>query len=387
MKKFIARSKTRFPFFVNIYSCLTLFFTGVFIVVMILSCSRTQEESKNPEQRSETIKIVTFGGTVTEGTSVKLDVLHDCFKWGTTTVNKVKETQTWRSILERILTDWVEGEVEIINSGLAGNTAANGVARLEDDVLSHSPDYVLVMFGMDDALAGVEVDKFSEDLEKIVNRIEKEKINIILLTPPPISEQMIVNCTMYEFRMRKAHLSGLVQAIRDIAEKKKLSLIDFYQYFMDNRLAYNHLFEGWLPDAVAQTAMAPFVAGELLPLMGVNNYPAPTVCDFRKVYSDAGNLLTKHNGFTDLTCFEGEFFVVFRSGQKHGLPHPTTPKSEVIVVLRSQDGVNWVKEAILKKKGLDNRDPKLFQADGSLIVYIPCTKTSDLPYDHPKRVT
>ena len=387
MKKFITILENKSLEFVFHKSWSILLMVSIVLLTMLYSCGRTQEESKNLNQKSEAIKIVTIGGTVMEGTSAKLDVLHDCFKWGTTTVNKVRETQTWWSILERILTDWVEGDVEIISSGLAGNTVANGVARLENDVFSHSPDYVLVMFGMDDALAGVEADRFREDLEKIVNRIEKEKVNLILLTPPPISEQMIVNCTMYELRMRKAHLSGLVQAIRDIAEKKKLSLIDFYQYFMDNRLAYNHLFEGWLPDAVAQTAMAPFVAGELLPLMGVNNYPVPTVSDFRKVYSDAGNPLTKHNAFTDLTYFKGEFFLVFRSGQKHGVPHPTTPKSEVIVVLRSQDGVNWVKEAILKKEGLDNRDPKFFQTDESLIAYIPCTKTSDLPYDHPKRVT
>ena len=387
MKKLIEITKNIFLTFVFHKFWSILLMASVVLLTMLYSCGRTQEESKNLKQKSEAIKVVTFGGTVMDGTSAKLDVFHDCFKWGTTDVNMVRRTQTWWSILERILTDWVEGDVEIISSGVAGNTAANGIARLEDDVLLHSPDYVLMMFGMDDVLAGVETDSFREDLEKIVNRVKEEKVNIVLLTPPPVSERMTINCTMEELRQRQTHLSELVQVIRDLAKEKSLPLIDFHQYFLDNRLAYDHLFEGWLPDAVAQTAMAPFVAGELLPVMGVDNYPNPTLCDYRKVYSDAGNPLTKHNGFTDLTCFEGEFFVVFRSGQKHGVPHPTTPKSEVIVVLRSQNGVNWVKEATLKKEGLDNRDPKFFQTDGSLIVYIPCTKTSDLPYDHPKRVT
>ena len=369
----------------------TLLLASILFFATLNSCGSMQEEdnmvTEDLKQKSETIKVITFGGTVTEGTSAKLDLFYDCFQYGTTNVNNVKETQTWWSILERILTDWVEGDIEIISSGVAGNTIANGADRLEDDVLSHSPDYVLVMFGMDDVLAGVEADSFRGDLEKIVNRIKKEKVNVVLLTPPPISERMTINCTMDELRQRQAYLTGMVQAIRDLAKEKSLPLIDLYRYFSDNRLAYDHLFEGWLPDAVAQSAMAPFIAGELLPVMGVDNYPNPTICDYRKVYSDAGNPLTKHNAFTDLTYFEGEYFLVFRSGQGHGVPEHTTSRSEAIVVLRSDDGINWHKDAVLKKEGLDNRDPKIFQTDESLIVYIPCTKTSDWPDDYPMRVT
>ena len=379
VKKLIAISENKFLLFVYRKSWSTLLLAGIVLLTMLYSCSRTQEEGGDLMQKSEAIKFVTFGGTVTEGTSAKLDVLYDCFVWGTTTVNKVRETQTWWAIMERILTDWVEGDVEIISSGLAGNTAANGIARLEDDILTHSPDYVLVMYGMDDALAGVEADNFRQDMEKIVNRIEEEKVKVVLLTPPPVSERMTVNCTMDELRRRQAHLTGLVQTIRDLAEEKSLTLIDIYQYFLDNRLAYDHLFEGWLPDAVAQSAMAPFIAGELLPVMGVDNYPNPTICDYRKVYSDAGNPLTKHNAFTDLTYFKGEIYVTFRTGQGHGVPANTSPKSEAIMVLRSFDGINWTEDAMLKVKGRDNRDPKFLQVDGRLMVYTFCVSVKPSP--------
>ena len=184
---------------------------------------------------------------------------------------------------------------------------------------------------------------------------------------------------MLELRQRQAHLSRLVQTIRDLATQKSLPLIDLYQYFVDNRLAYDHLFEGYLPDAVAQTAMAPFVAGKLLPLMGVKNFPTPILYDYRKVYSDAKNMKTKHNAFTDLTYFKGEFFVTFRTGQGHGVPANTSPKSEAIMVLRSLDGINWTKEAMLKVKGRDNRDPKFLQVDGRLMVYTFCVSVKPCP--------
>ena len=387
MRKFIAITESNILPFVFHKSWSALLLSSIVLLTMFYSCSRTQEESKNLNQKSEAIKIVTIGGTVAESTSAKLDINYDCFVWGTTTLNKVRDTQTWWAILERILADWVEGGVEIISSGLAGNTAANGVARLGNDVLSHSPDYVLVMFGMDDALAGVEAARFRDDLEKIVNRIEEEKVNVVLMTPPPISERMTINCTMEKLRQRQTHLSELVQIIRDLAKEKSLPLIDFYQYFLDNRLAYNHLFEGWLPDAVAQSTMAPFAAGELLPVMGVDNYPTPAIRDFRKVYSDVENQETKHNAFTDLTYFKGEFYLAFRSGQGHGVPAYTTAKSEVIVVLRSRDGINWTKDAVFKKEGRDSRDPKFLQTyDGRLIVYSECTLVSKKP-DRSRLVT
>ncbi|MEA3477030.1 MAG: GDSL-type esterase/lipase family protein [Bacteroidota bacterium] len=322
------------------------------------------------KQGSEAIKVVVFGGTVTEGTSAKLDVSQDCFKWGTTEVNMVRKTQTWGAIIERILRDWVDGGVEVISAGSAGNTAADGADRLEDDVLSHSPDYVLVMFGMDDALAGVEADKFREDLKKIVTRIEEEKVNVVLITPPPISERMTINCTMDELRQRQAHLTRLVQVIRNLAKEKSLPLIDFHQYFLGNRLAYDHLFEGWLPDAVAQTAMAPFAAGKLLPVMGVDNYPNPTLGDYRKAYSDSKKRLTKHNGFTDLTYFNGEFYLAFRSGAIHGFRGLLGGKT---LVLKSSDGIIWTKDAELKVDGfVETRDPKFLHVEDKLFVYPVC---------------
>jgi len=262
-----------------------------------------------------------------------------------------------------------------------GDTVAEGLVRIEDSVLFPSPDYVLVMFGMDDALAGVEAVNFKEDLEKIVNRIEEEKVKVVLLTPPPVSERMTVNCTMDELRRQQVHLSGLVQTIRDLAEEKSLILIDFYQYFLDNHLAYNHLFEGWLPDAVAQTAMAPFVAGKLLPVMGVNNYTNPVLSDYRKAYRDtSGDPDWKHNAFTDLTFFNGQFYLTFRNGAGHA---PPPPPSGRVIVLRSVDGISWEREATLIVPNVDHQaDPKFLGVDNRLFVYSPTRNIDNPPGGH-----
>ena len=334
------------------------------------------------------IRIVVFGDSVTASTSAKLDVFHDCFQYGTTTVNMVRETQTWWSILERILSDWVEGGVEVVNAGASGGTSSRGLARLERDVLSHSPDYVLVMFGSEDVLTGVETGVLRKSLEEIVNGILAQGAGPVLMTPTPISERMTASgCSIYELRHRQERLSRLAQVVRSLAEEKSLALIDLNRYFLDNRLAYDHLFEGWLPDGVAQSGMASFLAGEMLPILGVKDFPNPILCDYRKVYSDPERPDVMHHAFTDMTYFRGEFFVAFRKGHSHATPTLSHPKSDAIIVLRSQDGITWSEDAVLKVPGMDNRDPKfLYHSDDRLILFDVCVRVPQQP-DHPGVMT
>ncbi len=318
-------------------------------------------------------RIVAFGDAVTLGISARLDVFNDCFQYGTTTVNMVRESQTWRSILARIIGDWIEGDVEVISTGMAEDTSQKGLARLERDVLSQSSDYVLVMFGAEDALQCVETAAFRENLEKIVEGIAAQNARPVLMTPTPISERMTAsNCTLSELRCRQERLSALAQAVRSLAEEMSIPAIDLNRYFMENHLAYGHLFNGWLPDGVAQSGMASFIAGELLPMLGVNDFPKPTLCDYRKVYSDAEHQDTRHSGFTDLTYFQGNLYVAFRSGHCHGLSG-SGGKLATTIVLRSEDGVNWTKDAVLYVEGfVETRDPKFLHVDDRLLLYGVC---------------
>ncbi len=313
-------------------------------------------------------KIVAFGDAVTAGTSAKIDVFHDCFQYGTTTVNMVRETQTWHSIMARIMSDWVENGVHVIHAGMAGDTSQKGLARLEREVLSQSPDTVLVMFGAEDAIAGLEPAAFRENLKKIVQGIAERNARPILMTPTPISERMTATgYTLCEVRQRQERLSALAQAVRKLAEEKSLDLIDLHRYFLDNRLAYDHLYEGWLPDGVAQSGMASFVAGELLPMLGVKDFPTPILCDTRKVYSSVKHSAAKLNAFTALTYFEGEFYLAFRSGATHGTCGLFGGRT---IVLRSPDGIAWVREATLQVEAfVETRDPKFLHVGDRLMVY------------------
>ena len=320
-------------------------------------------------------KVIVLGDSVAKGTEAKLDVFYDCFQYKSEVVNLVRPTQTWSSILERILSDWTEDEVKVINAGKKGNISTKAVNQLKNKLLLSSGDYVLVIFGTEDTLESTRPEAFKKNLEKIIGEITKQNAIPILFTSVPISERMTATgYTLYQVRQYQADLSRLANLARSIAKEKSLPLIDLNRYFLNNHLAYDHLYKGYLPDGVAQSGMASFIAGEILPILGVKNFPKITLNDYRKVYSDAENFLTRHNGFTDLTYFQGEFYVAFRTGAVHGFRGLFGGKT---LVLRSKDSLNWVKDAELKVEDfVETRDPKFLRIDGRLMLYAICHKFS-----------
>ena len=176
--------------------------------------------------------------------------------------------------------------------------------------------------------------------------------------------------TLVAVRRFQGRLSDLAQEMRRLAQARSLPLIDVNEFFLGNRLVYDHLGEGWLPDGVAQSGLACFVAGEMLDVLGIPGYPRPELGYFGKVYSDATREMTKHSGFTDLTYFQGEFYVAFRAGARHGFRGLLGGKT---VVLRSADGEHWVEEAELRAEGFnETRDPKFLQVGDTLLVYAVC---------------
>jgi lysophospholipase L1-like esterase len=80
-------------------------------------------------------------------------------------------------------------EVLIINKGVPGDTAEDGLHRLERDVIKLSPDLVFIQFALNDAYSGLSVNSFQKNIESIIVTI-KERLNseIALLTSVAIQD-------------------------------------------------------------------------------------------------------------------------------------------------------------------------------------------------------
>nr|WP_319495079.1 arylesterase [uncultured Desulfobacter sp.] len=70
--------------------------------------------------------------------------------------------------------------LEIINSGVSGDTTAAGLARLEDDVLDYEPDVVLITLGGNDLKNRVNVDTARANLAEIIQLIQAGGAMVVL---------------------------------------------------------------------------------------------------------------------------------------------------------------------------------------------------------------
>lgn len=93
----------------------------------------------------------------------------------------------------------------------------------------------------------------------------------------------------------------------------------------------------WFLFLGAAALVPPLEAGETFELISV-----------QRIWSEG-----RHNAFTDLIRFQGQWFCTFREGDAH------VGGDGKIRVLASTNGRDWVAAALLSEPGVDLRDPKL----------------------------
>lgn len=92
----------------------------------------------------------------------------------------IKESQNWTTLLKSSFSK--EGKsLEIINSSISGDTTSGGLSRINRDLNTYKPDFVLVELGGNDALRGYPISRIKQNLLKIISIISNnESIPIIM---------------------------------------------------------------------------------------------------------------------------------------------------------------------------------------------------------------
>jgi len=136
--------------------------------------------------------------------------------------------------------------VDVTNAGVNGNTTAQAMRRMERDVLAHKPDVVVIFFGTNDMRLAepkvhVPVERYRENLQKMIDAVGKGGGKVVLCTPPPIEQEV------YFTRHARAPfdaagglekvLGEYCETVRGVAERNKIPVVDL------NRLMAKE--EGW----------------------------------------------------------------------------------------------------------------------------------------------
>ncbi|MFW6157175.1 MAG: SGNH/GDSL hydrolase family protein [Armatimonadota bacterium] len=82
--------------------------------------------------------------------------------------------------LQRLYPD---ADPRMVNAGISGDTTRDGPGRIEDDVLAHRPDLVVVMFGINDMSHSLTPAEYGSNLSEIIQRCSAIGSEVVLCTP------------------------------------------------------------------------------------------------------------------------------------------------------------------------------------------------------------
>ncbi|HTL28448.1 MAG TPA: SGNH/GDSL hydrolase family protein [Tepidisphaeraceae bacterium] len=119
------------------------------------------------------LKIIAYGDSITAG--------------GEASSVELQFPSRWAQALQK---RYPKSQITLENGATGGDSTENGLARLQEKVLSRHPDLVLIAFGMNDhnliSVGGVPIPKFKQNLKSIATQIrEKTGAEVILLSTFP----------------------------------------------------------------------------------------------------------------------------------------------------------------------------------------------------------
>jgi len=135
----------------------------------------------------------------------------------------------------------------VINTGVGGENTSEALIRFCKSVLNHNPHLVIIQFGINDAAVDiwksppatgpqVSLQTFTDNMTYFVQTLKKEGASVILMTANAMTwtEELLslFGNTPYLPEEKwgfNVMLSGYNQAVRDIARKENVTLIDVFR--------------------------------------------------------------------------------------------------------------------------------------------------------------
>jgi len=133
----------------------------------------------------------------------------------------VTEKAFWPVLVRRSLLGNYPEQATFVNAAKSAMSSRWGLANLDERVLAHHPDLVLIEFALNDAYEGhnTTVARARENLEEMIDRIATAvpECEVILMTMNPVSGVHLE---------RRPHYKDYYQMYRDVAAERKLRIID-----------------------------------------------------------------------------------------------------------------------------------------------------------------
>lgn len=163
---------------------------------MLKIIQRLQEKAKKIHDVSP-ITIAFLGDSVTQG----------CFECYLTTDGGLETVYDYKNAYSTRLKEilnmlYPNVQINIINSGISGDSATRGALRVERDILAYNPDLVVVSYGLNDSTQGVDgIEQYKKSLASIFGDLQSKGIDTIFVTQnvmntkvsPHLKEKLFIN--------------------------------------------------------------------------------------------------------------------------------------------------------------------------------------------------
>ena len=154
---------------------------------------------------------------------------------------------------------------QIINAGLSGKASRTALDVVEEKVLKHTPDVLLMEWAVNDAHsyfhepqardAGITLEESRSNLEELIHRVQQAvpSCEIVLWTTNPAFDAPGSTARAGSARPQ---LEGFYQGVREVASARGLTLIDGEKFWNFLRSRDENLFRILVPDGVHPTPQA-----------------------------------------------------------------------------------------------------------------------------------
>ena len=163
---------------------------------MLKMIQRLQEKAKKIHDISP-ITIAFLGDSVTQG----------CFECYLTTDGGLETVYDYKNAYSTRLKEilnmlYPNVQINIINSGISGDSATRGALRVERDILAYNPDLVVISYGLNDSTQGVDgIEQYKKSLASIFGDLQSKGIDTIFITQnvmntkvsPHLKEELFIN--------------------------------------------------------------------------------------------------------------------------------------------------------------------------------------------------
>jgi len=143
------------------------------------------------------------------------------------------------TVMDNMLKQQGINNYELIGAGIGGNKVYDLYLRIEDDVISKSPDIVVIYVGVNDVWhksmfgTGTDADKFEKFYRAIIKKLQAANAKVVLATPAAIGEKTDFS------NSQDGELNKFCNIIRNIAKDLQLPLVDLRQQLLDYNKEHN----------------------------------------------------------------------------------------------------------------------------------------------------